>query len=84
MHALGTSGELWVEKADGARVPVLEIPRYDFDWQLTYELAEPIRFEDGDQLGLSCTWDNTREEDVTWGEGTNDEMCAANVYISEP
>ncbi|MCA3011460.1 MAG: hypothetical protein INH41_03575 [Myxococcaceae bacterium] len=49
----------------------------------------------GDQLKLSCSWNNTAEfqpvmngvrgppRDANWGEGTGDEMCLGILYVSE-
>ena len=88
MHTLGSRGQLWLQRANGSRVRVLDIPAWDFHWQQQYFLAEPLRFEPGDQLHVKCTFDNspgrlstTRE--VNWGEGSEDEMCVANLLSSE-
>ena len=47
-----------------------------------------------DAVRLSCRWDNSPENqpivdgvaleprDVSWGEGTTDEMCLGNLYIT--
>ena len=84
MHRLGRSGEVVLVKSDGTEVPLLNIPKWDFDWQFTYLLREPVRFEDGDALRLTCIFDNNTPDavDVDWGEGTLDEMCVGNLYIS--
>jgi hypothetical protein len=84
MHRLGTSAEVHVLRADGSQVPLVEVPRWDFDWQLSYQLSEPVVFHDGDQLSLTCTYDNTEDGAIrtNWGEGTDDEMCVANLYIT--
>jgi len=84
MHQLGARAEVHVLRADGSEVPLLEIPRWDFDWQLGYQLSNPVEFYDGDQLSLTCTYDNTAEGAIrtNWGEGTDDEMCVANLYIT--
>lgn len=82
MHTLGVSAETWLARSSGEDVTILAIDDYDFDWQLTYELEEPLVFEDGDELGVKCTFVGGAE-DAEWGEGTNDEMCVSNLYISE-
>ncbi len=86
MHRLGASGDVHVTRADGTTVPLLSVPDWDFDWQLSYQLNEAVSFGDGDSLSLSCTFDNSAEGAVAtgWGEGTDDEMCVANLYISLP
>lgn len=88
MHKLGTSGQLWLDKANHQHLKVLDIPAWDFHWQLQYFLAEPVRFEPGDNLRVRCVFDNASgrlsvAKDVNWGEGSEDEMCVANILSSE-
>lgn len=95
MHTLGVTAETFITRKDGTKVTIVRTPAYDFDWQRMYLLAEPIRFEQGDTLSVRCTWDNSPENqivtkdgraapaDVFWGEGSLEEMCVANLYISE-
>jgi hypothetical protein len=94
MHTLGVSAKLSLIRAGGADECVVEIPRWDFHWQGGYELDEPLRIHPGDQLHLSCTWDNSAANqpivegerlepiDVAWGEGTRDEMCLGVVALT--
>jgi mono/diheme cytochrome c family protein len=95
MHYLGTRGTIRVIRPDATEQCVLEIPRWDFNWQYGYLLSETIPFELGlDQLYLECHWDNTpgnqpiidgvRREarDVNWGSGSGDEMCIGYLYIT--
>jgi hypothetical protein len=93
MHELGASGSVFLKRKDGSTECLLEIPRWDFGWQRNYGLMEPVDLEPGDELGLECHWDNTVENqqlvdgellpprNVTWGEGTTDEMCIAFFYV---
>jgi len=83
MHRLGASGSVSLIHEDGSEDPLLVIPEWDFDWQFSFELATPVDFKDGDQLSLTCTYDNPTTEEVNWGEGSDDEMCVANLYISQ-
>ena len=85
MHRLGASGQVSVIREDGSVEPILEIPQWDFDWQFSYALQTPVDFGEGDQLSLTCTFDNTGPDavDVSWGEGSDDEMCVGNLYISQ-
>ena len=84
MHQLGDRAEVRLIRADGTEVPLLDIPNWDFDWQLSYQLETPVEVVPGDNLSLTCTFDNPTDEPVTWGEGTDDEMCVANLFISHP
>lgn len=95
MHVLGQSISIEVVHDDGTDVAV-HIPDYDFDWQRMYELMEPIRIVPGDRVRIRCRWDNSEPmrrstrildptpTDVTWGEGTVEEMCIAMLYVSQP
>ena len=84
MHTLGKQGEVVLHKADGTEEVLVRLPAYDFNWQFIYRFEEPVRFEEGDELELRCVFDGSDlAEDANWGEGTEDEMCVANLYISE-
>jgi hypothetical protein len=82
MHTLGTS--LRVERVSGgANECLLEVPRWDFNWQLAYWYAEPIRVTRDDTVRITCEWNSmTRDIGTTWGEGTEDEMCLNFFYVS--
>ncbi|MFO0594541.1 MAG: hypothetical protein U0228_04535 [Myxococcaceae bacterium] len=84
MHKLGKHGELWLEKADKTRVKIIDIPAWDFHWQNEYQLSEPVRFEPGDKLRVKCTFDNSAPGAIStnWGEGSDEEMCVANILSS--
>ena len=92
LHKLGVRGELDVTHADGSLSPILTVDPWDFDWQRVYRLAEPIHFRDGDSLRLKCTFDNSADNpqtggapvDTNWGEGSEDEMCVGNLFITVP
>jgi hypothetical protein len=95
MHTLGQSASLFVERAGGEQECLLDIPQWDFDWQLGYELTEPVHVAAGDELHIECEWDNSpanqpvvdgspmAPRDVNWGEDTFDEMCLGMVYVTE-
>jgi hypothetical protein len=91
MHTLATSGSLTVMR-EGEEGCLVDIPRWDFGWQLFYDLKAGMRIEQGEEVRLRCEWDNSAANqpvvdgeqvaprDVTWGEDTFDEMCMAIVY----
>jgi hypothetical protein len=83
MHTLGQHAEVHAIQG-GANVPLIAVDPWDFNWQLTYDLAQPVEFAPGDELSLSCTFDNPGDAPVGWGEGTGDEMCVANLFVSAP
>jgi len=96
MHVLGDRFALDLERADGSVQRLLDIPRWDFNWQGVYHLTQPVPVEAGDELLMTCTWDNTPANQpyvggvqgpprrVGWGEGTFDEMCLGGVTITRP
>lgn len=95
LHQLGQSAKLEILRADGTTTCGVDIPKWDFHWQLAYTLKEPIVINPGDQLSVSCTWDNTAANqpvingqrvvprDRNWGARTQDEMCVAGIYVTQ-
>jgi hypothetical protein len=62
----------------------VNIPRWDFHWQQLYFFQQPIQVSAQNTLKLTCTWDNFTSRTVTWGEGTEDEMCLNYFYVTVP
>jgi hypothetical protein len=85
MHTLGTRARLEIERRTGASECMLDIPRWDFHWQASYRLAEPKVVKPGDRIAVECHWDNSLPgaRDVSWGEGTQDEMCLGTFYMTQ-
>jgi hypothetical protein len=85
MHTLGTWGRMEIERRSGATECVLDIPRWNFHWQSSFLLAQPKEMKSGDRLAIECHWDNSLPgaKDVTWGEGTSDEMCLGTFYMTQ-
>ena len=82
MHELGRSFRMELNPGKDNAVLMLDIPRWDFHWQDSYQFAEPLEITFGSVLRMSCAWDNTLSDDpryVVWGEGTADEMCFGTV-----
>ncbi|MFY0533332.1 hypothetical protein [Nannocystis pusilla] len=90
MHLLGTAFSLSLVQGGGEQT-ILEIPRWDFHWQGSYALVEPIRVAVGEEVKIRCVYDNTAEHraaqgmgppvEVKWGEGTQDEMCLGYLQM---
>ncbi|MEJ7597223.1 MAG: hypothetical protein WKG01_04870 [Kofleriaceae bacterium] len=82
MHERGT-GALLTSVSD-ANACLLDLEGWSFHWQHFYWHTEPIPVRGGDTFRLTCHFDTTGDaEPVTWGEGTEDEMCLAYFYISQ-
>lgn len=73
---------------------LLEIPRWDFQWQLPYRFQNPVELRPQDTIVLECEYDNSAANqplengvrqpprDLRWGEGTTDEMCLNFLYVT--
>ena len=96
MHQFGQSMSLRVIRADGSKECLLDIPRWDFDWQQQFELEIPVTIAAGDKIELECVYDNTQanqpiiggqqvtSKPVKDGKGSLDEMCVAVFYTTYP
>ncbi|AKF06514.1 hypothetical protein [Sandaracinus amylolyticus] len=81
MHTLGRQLQVDHIANAGAEQCLIDVPRWDFNWQLAYFYEEPIRISSLDSMRITCTYDTSeRDETVTWGEGTQDEMCLNFFY----
>lgn len=82
MHLRGKSFRYEAEYPNGEKEILLDIPRYDFNWQLRYIFKEPKVLPRGTTLTCTATYDNSRanpanpapDTTVFWGDQTNDEM----------
>jgi hypothetical protein len=83
MHTRGTHATTAIQRASGDKECLLDIPSWDFHWQGSYALRKPTTLEPGDRISLECHWNNSGSTDVSWGEGTNDEMCLGTYYITQ-
>ena len=55
---------------------ILSVPKYDFNWQLSYELAEPLNLPKGTRIDWSCEYANDTGETITFGDSAvKNEMC---------
>jgi peroxiredoxin len=59
MHYRGKSFRFDAEYPDGRREVLLDVPRYDFNWQLRYDLAEPKFLPKGTRLRCTAHYDNS-------------------------
>lgn len=82
MHTLGKTLRIDLERADGSKACVVDVPRWDFHWQMLYFHETGMTISPGDTLSMSCTYDTrSRSTDTHWGEGTQDEMCIAGLFV---
>lgn len=73
-HKLGRHMKFSVQKASGERVVMFD-KDFDFEEQQSYALNPMLQLETGDQVITTCTYDNSTDKVVRFGEDTSDEMC---------
>ena len=81
-HFRGKSSSFVAHYPDGRQQMLLNVPVYDFNWQSTYDLAEPLTVPAGTRIVYTQVFDNSSQNkanpdpnrEVTWGEQTWDEM----------
>jgi hypothetical protein len=67
---------------DGTEKTILNVPKFDFNWQFNYELKEPLKIPAGSKiLGLGVydnsirnKWNPGPHLEVYWSEQSWDEM----------
>lgn len=82
MHLRGKSFRYEAFYPDGRREVLLDVPNYDFNWQLAYELREPKLLPRGTRIHCRAVFDNSADnpvnpdpnEPVTWGDQSDEEM----------
>ncbi|HLQ44704.1 MAG TPA: alkyl hydroperoxide reductase, partial [Planctomycetaceae bacterium] len=92
MHVRGKSFRYELRSADGHSQTVLDVPRYDFNWQTSYQLAEPLQIPAGSVMHCIAHYDNSENNPnnpnpnatVRWGEQTWDEMLIGYFDIAVP
>jgi hypothetical protein len=92
-HLLGKSFRMELVHADGTTQCLLHIPTWNFHWQGVYTLKTPVAAHAGEQVRVTCEWDNSDANqpivggqraparEVRFGEGTADEMCIGTLAV---
>jgi hypothetical protein len=85
MHLRGQS-LLWIVTwPDGRDETILSVPKYDFNWQIHYELETPLKIPAGSKITAVAFYDNSLknkynpgpEKEVFWSDQSWDEMYQA-------
>jgi hypothetical protein len=92
MHVRGKAWRYEVITPGAAARTLLDVPRYDFNWQLLYRFAEPLRIPAGSTLQATAWYDNSTANPanpdptqvVRWGPQTSDEMMLGYVEYYLP
>lgn len=82
MHYRGKDIRYELVRPNGRREILLNVPHYDFNWQLVYRLAEPVRIEKGSRLIVTAHYDNSPnnranpdpKQNIRWGDKSEEEM----------
>ena len=90
MHLRGKSFEYRLITPDGKTQTILSVPKYDFNWQMVYTLAEPLSVPKGSRLECTAYFDNSTgnrynpdaTKDVRWGDQTWEEMMIGFMTYS--
>ena len=81
-HVRGKSFRYEVDYPDGKHEVLLDVPHFDFNWQLWYDLVEPKLLPKGSIIRTTAHYDNSEEnvfnpnpkKDVRYGDQTWEEM----------
>jgi len=92
MHFRGKDFEYRVTYPSGEKETLLNVPNYDFNWQLTYELTKPKLLPKGTVIECTAHFDNSvnnkfnpdATKEVHWGEQTWEEMMIGFFDVSVP
>ena len=58
-HLRGKDFQYAIVYPDGREETILTVPKYDFHWQLAYELDEPLKLPAGSKLVVTAHYDNS-------------------------
>ena len=82
MHLRGKAFEYKLVQPTGETQTLLRVPRYDFNWQLSYRVEKPIKLLPGSKMIGTALYDNSPNNPanpdpkatVVWGEQSWEEM----------
>ena len=82
MHLRGKDFKYEAEYPDGTREVLLDVPHYDFNWQIRYMYQEPKLMPKGTRLHCTAHFDNSADnlanpdptKEITFGDQTWEEM----------
>ncbi len=92
-HLLGR--QVWAAafQPDGSVEPLIWINDWDFNWQSSYQYAEPLHLPSGTKIVFDVFFDNSADNPVNphsppewvyWGEASTDEMAVCYFDVSTP
>jgi hypothetical protein len=92
MHGRGKDFEYRVVYPTGETQTLLEVPHYNWHWQLWYNLAQPIVLPKGTKIECTAHFDNSPNnpdnadptKEVMWGDQSWDEMMVGFFNLVFP
>lgn len=92
MHVRGKSFRFEAVTKGDASTVLLDVPRYDFNWQLAYHLSEPYTLPKGAKLRVRGVFDNSSRnpanpdptQTVYWGQQSHEEMLLGYIEYIVP
>jgi hypothetical protein len=89
-HVRGKRWHYEVTYPDGRKETILDVPKYDFNWQTDYVFAQPLKFPKGTKVHATAWYDNSTAnksnpdptKDVWWGDQTWEEMMFTALTFS--
>ena len=90
LHLRGKSMKYTLTWPDGREEVLLDVPKYDFNWQVYYELESPKKIPAGSKVTVVTLFDNSPknrynpapEKEVFWSEQSWDEMYAPQARLT--
>jgi peroxiredoxin len=90
MHLRGKSFRYEMTWPNGQTETLLDVPRYDFNWQTMYRLSEPLVVPRGSKLVAHASYDNSPNNlanpdpkaTVTWGDQSWEEMMIGYADVA--
>jgi len=92
MHVRGKAFKYVAVSPEGKEEVLLDVPRYDFNWQICYRLKEPKSVKKGTTIRAYARFDNSKNnpanpdpsKEVRWGQQTWEEMLVGYMdYVKE-
>lgn len=92
MHLRGKAVRIMAYYPDGEEELLLRVPKYDFNWQTTYEYKEYKSVSKGTRLEMTAWWDNSADnaynpdptKAIRWGRPTTAEMMFGWMRYTDP
>lgn len=92
MHFRGKSFETEARFPDGHTEVLFSVPHYDFHWQETYMLKQPLLLPKGTRLRSTAYFDNSTNNPlnpdatklIRWGEPSTEEMMGFWLAFTDP